>query len=57
MKTETKNIWVKNKSDDTKFLLKGFKEDEVLISNSWFTMRDLFRQGVFLDGSPCGVEE
>lgn len=50
-------IWVKNKSDDTRYLLTGFKESHVLIRTSWFTMKDLFRQCVFLDGSPIGKLE
>lgn len=50
-------IWVKNKSNDTRYLIIGFEESRVLIGNSWFTMKDLFRQCVFLDGSPIGQEE
>ncbi len=50
-------IWVKNKSDDTRYLIIGFEESRVLIGNSWFTLKDLFRQCVFLDGSPVGMLE
>ena len=50
-------IWVKSKSNDTRYLIIGFEESRVLIGNSWFTMKDLFRQCVFLDNSHCGTLE
>lgn len=50
-------IWVKNKHDEKRFLIIGYDEETVDIGISKFTMKDLFRQCVFLDGSPIGQEE
>ena len=50
-------IWVKNKYDEKRFLIIGYDEETVDIGISKFTMKDLFRQCVFLDGSPIGQEE
>ena len=57
------NIWVKSKyCGDCQLLITGFTLDDegipnVWLTDSWITLEKLFDDLVFLDDSPCGVEE
>ena len=59
----TKNIWVKSKFDSNCVLqITGYTVDDegkhcVWLTDSWITLEKLFDGFVFLDDSPCGLEE
>lgn len=50
-------VWVKSKEFPSTYMLTGFRGDSVVIGNSFETLEGLFRDYVFLDGSPCGKKE
>ena len=50
-------IWVKRKDNDSRFLITGYDELDVLLEDCWQDLNDLCEQYVFLDGSPVGKLE
>ena len=57
------SIWVKSKCCDAcQLLITGYSVDDekksvVWLTDSWITLEKLFDDFVFLDDSPCGLEE
>lgn len=49
-------IWIKDKDDD-RYLIKRYSEECVFVDTLCLTMKELFEDYVFLDGSPCGIKE
>lgn len=50
-------IWVKQKTDSHRYLVTTFGKDEVKLSNFRVTMKELFDDFIYLDGSIIGVKE
>lgn len=54
------NIWVMDKlKSDKKYLITGFENDNVGLSNdySFWDFESLFKEFIYLDGTPCGKLE
>lgn len=54
---EIPSIWVKNKSSLLRSQVTDFNTDYIWLSNIQMFFRSLFDDYIYLDGSPCGMEE
>lgn len=55
--TGTKLIWVVDKCCFNEFLITGNQKHAVYIYDRWYSMKELFENFTFSDGSPCGIKE
>jgi len=55
--TGTKLLWVVDKCCSNEFLITGNQNLAVYIFDRWYSMKELFNEYTFPDGSPCGMLE
>lgn len=50
-------IWAKSKLAGIKRLVKGYDVNAIYFDNTGYSLKSLFENYTYLDGSPCGIKE